>query len=189
LGRAYLLKAIAERGGRRTEYGGQRKGLTKAADFLDQAVDGLRESGDQDMLSMALLRRAELFRYQQSCDKAWADLEEAREIAERGEMNLYMADYHLEAARVCLAEGERIEEAREHYEEAAKQVEDMGYHRRDPEVLLIQAELELNEGNKKQAKETLKTAERRINEMGCHRWDREVERLKELLERRRHSTY
>jgi len=51
------------------------------------------------------------------------------------------------------------------------------------------AELELNEGNKKQATETLKTAERRINEMGCHRWDREVERLKELLDRRRHSTY
>jgi DNA anti-recombination protein RmuC len=119
-------------------------------------------------------------------------LEEAKEIAERGKMNLYMADYHLEAARLCLAESEndeyrvsntefqmtKLKEARIHCEEAAKRVKDMGYHRRDPEVLLIQAEIELTEGNKKQAKEMLKTAERRINEMGCHRWDIELERLK-----------
>jgi len=97
----------------------------------------------------------------------------------------------LEAARLCLAESEKdeyrisntecrmtkLKEARTHCEEAAKRVKDMGYHRRDPEVLLIQAEIEIDEGNK-QAKETLKTAERRINEMGCHRWDIELERLR-----------
>jgi len=86
-------------------------------------------------------------------------------------MNLWLSDYHVESAQFCLAQGGRLKEAREHYEEAAKRVKDMGYHRRDPEVLLIQAKLELTEGNKKQSKETLKTSERWINEMGCHRWD------------------
>jgi len=177
LGRAYLIQTSLEK----------TNNYTQAADFLNQAVDGLRESGSQDDIPRGLLARAELFRYQQSYEKAWADLEETKEIAERGQMNLYIADYRLEAARVCLAEGNREAEGREHYEEAAKRVDNMGYHRRDPEILLIQAELELNEGNKKQAKETLKTAERRINEMGCHRWDREVERLRGLIDRRRNG--
>jgi len=106
----------------------------------------------------------------------------AKEIAERGQTNLYLADYRLEAARLCLAE-EKTPEARGHYEEAAKRVEDMGYHRRDPEVMLIQAELEFAEGKKAAAKKTLKAAERRINKMGCRRWDIEVERLKELLKK------
>ena len=92
-------------------------------------------------------------------------------------MNLWLVDYHLEAARLCLAEGNREAEARQHYEEAAKQVRDMGYHRRDPEVLLIRAELEIQEGKKGAAKKTLKAAEKRINEMGCHRWDIELERI------------
>jgi len=185
LGRAYLTQASPEK---TSDY-------TQAADFLNQAVDGLREAGTQHHLPQGLLARAELHRYQRSWAKAWADLEEAKEIAERGQMNLYLADYHLEAARLCLAEREQSEhpmsntewrmmklnEARQHLKEARERIETMGYHRRAPEVLLIQAELEINEGNKKQAKETLKTAERRINEMGCHRWDREVKSLQSKL--------
>ena len=183
LGRAYMLEAVAESKGSTKDYGRLSKRFEKAEDYLNKAVDGLRESGDQDILSMALMRRAELYRYQQSWENAWVDLEEAREIAERGQMNLYMADYHLEAARLCLTEGNKETEAREHYEEAAKRIKDMGYHRRDPELLLIQAELEINEGDKKSARHTLENAKKRIDEMGCHRWDVEVERLKELLKK------
>lgn len=173
LGRAYLVQAVVEKTG---DY-------TKHKDFLNQAVEGLREAGTQDHLPRGLFSRAELFRYHKSWDKVWADLEEAKEIAERGQMNLFLADYHLEAAQVCLAQGERLEEAREHYEEAKKRVDDMGYHRRDPEVLLIQAELEIVEGDKRQATETLEKANKLIDEMGCHRWDVEVERLKDLLKK------
>ena len=181
LGRAYLLEAVAQSRGQTTDDGGLKKGLEKAEDFLNQAIDGLREAGQQQYLPLGLFARVELYRYQQSWESAWRDLEEAREIVERGQMNLYMADYHLEAARLCLAEGNHEAEAHEHYEEAAKRVNDMGYHRRDPEVLLIRAELEIVEAKKQAAKKILKKAEERIKEMGCHRWDIEVERLKESV--------
>lgn len=175
LGRAYLLEAIEGPSSL------LKAGLSKAEDFLNHTVDGLRETGQQLYLPFGLFARAELYRYQRSWKKAWADLEETKEIAERGQMNLYLADYHLEAARLCLAECKREDEAREHYEKAAKRIESMGYHRRDPEVLLIQAELEIVEGKKVAAKKTLKAAERRVGEMGCHRWDIEAERLKNSI--------
>ena len=53
----------------------------------------------------------------------------------------------------------------------------MGYHRRDPEVLLIEAEVLTLEAKKEEAKKRLDTAKARIDEMGCHRWDSEVERI------------
>ena len=171
LGRAYLVQVIVEKTGN----------YTNATDFLNQAVDGLREASHQEFIVRGLLARAELFRYQQSWEKAWADLQEAKEITERGQMNLYMADYHLEAARLCLAEGKKIKEAYEHYKEARERVDKMGYHRRDPELLLIQAELELIDGDKKHAQETLVKAKKLIDKMGCHRWDIEVERLQHKL--------
>jgi tetratricopeptide (TPR) repeat protein len=186
LGRAYLLETVFE--GRR-EKGEGRTGewelevasLAKAADFLNQAVDGLREAGTQHRIPRSFLARAEMYRYQREFGKAWGDLEEAEEIAERGEMNLYMADFHLEAAKLCLAEGRKEKEAREHWTEARERVEKMGYHRRDPEVMLIEAELELAEGNKTKAKQTLKKAKECIDKMGCHRWDIEVEILKDRM--------
>jgi hypothetical protein len=65
--------------------------------------------------------------------EAWRDLEEAREIAQRGEMKLLLADYHLESSRVCLDEG-RKEDAKGHYGEAKRLIEECGYHRRDKEL-------------------------------------------------------
>ena len=204
LGRAYMLEVLSQgkskkvKGkGKSTKEKGEGKrqkaegkisrwevkaaSLAKAEDFLIKSVDDFRKARIQYYLVLGLLAREELNRYKRDFDKAWGDLEETKEISERGQMNLYMADYHLEAARVCLAQGGKEKEAREHYEEASKRVEDMGYHRRDPEVLLIQAELEINEGDKKkQAKETLEKAKKQIEEMGCHRWDGEVRRLEKL---------
>jgi hypothetical protein len=60
-------------------------------------------------------------------------LNEAREIAELGDMKLHLVDYHLEARRVCSAEG-KSDEAKEHFETAKKMIEETGYHRRDEEV-------------------------------------------------------
>ncbi|MFC1508813.1 NACHT domain-containing protein, partial [Candidatus Omnitrophota bacterium] len=104
-----------------------------AADYLNRAVDGLREAGYQYYIPQGLLARASLYRIQNDLTKARTDLDEAREIAERGGMRLYLADYHLEAARLCLAEGDR-EMTREHRETAKEMIDEMGYHRRDGEV-------------------------------------------------------
>jgi tetratricopeptide (TPR) repeat protein len=131
LGRAALLQAQAE--GPAT--------LPKAERCLDQAVQGLREAGQQDDLPRGLLARAELHRFKRDGTAAWRDLDEAREIAERGEMRLHLADYHLESARLSLAEGNK-DQACEHFAIAKQMVEEMGYGRRIPEL----ADLEKQHG-------------------------------------------
>ena len=130
LGRAYMLEAVAEKSG----------DFSKARDWLIQAVDSLRKAGTQDHLPRGLLARAQLYHYMKQFGKARADLDEVLEIAEQGQMNLYLADYHLESARLCLAEGNK-EKARQHYKEAKEKVNEMGYHRRDPELKELQAQL------------------------------------------------
>ena len=142
-----------------------KEGLKEAKRWLDEAVDGLRESGEQIWLAKGLLARAGYYRVTGDYKRALVDLEEAREIAERGEMKLFLADYHLESSRVCLEEGagspteepkqpgsppktcgdlrfatrghpanDMRVEAKRHYEEAKRLIEECGYHRRDKEL-------------------------------------------------------
>jgi hypothetical protein len=146
LGRAFLLlvlsnaegQALAETTVRTVGESGQY--FDQARAYLNQAVAGFRESGDQDFLCRGLLERAACYRSQNEFALAWADLEEAREIAERGEMKLHLADYHLEASRLQVASG-KLQEAKEHLDIAAKMIEDMGYGRRRPEVEELRKQL------------------------------------------------
>ena len=147
---------------------------------LDSAVSGMRDAARRDEIATSLLVRGSFYRKIEKLEEAKRDLDEACKIVTLCGMRLYQADCCLQYARLCLAQGGKLKEAREHLEEAAKRVVDMDYHRRDPEVLLIQAELEIVESNKKSARETLEKAKERIDEMGCHRWDVEVERIENL---------
>ena len=138
LGRAHFLQALRQGSGQAVEDGGDpsielRTSFTKAFKYLNQAVKGLRESGQQDELPRGLLARAALYRTLENLDVAWEDLTEAQELAKRGEMGLHLADYHLEACRLCLAEGKQ-EEAKKHQEIADEMIERMGYGRRKSEV-------------------------------------------------------
>ena len=97
-------------------------------------------------LPRGLFARAACYRAQNEFALAEADLEEAREIAERGEMKLHLADYHLEACRLCLAQSEqgaksKRQEAKEHLATASAMIEKMGYGRRKPEVEELQEQL------------------------------------------------
>ena len=87
-----------------------------------------------------MLARAEYYRVTGDLDKAGKDLEEAFTIASRGGMGLYLADCHLEYARLALARGEK-EDAREHWGTAKDSIEKMGYHRRDKEVEELEKQL------------------------------------------------
>ncbi len=78
--------------------------------------------------------------------------------------------------RVEMGGDEILVEGRKYFEEARSAIEEIGYHRRGPEVLLIEAEVLTLEGKKRLGK-----AKARIDEMGCHRWDSEVERIKTVL--------
>jgi len=132
--------------------------FTEAENHLNQAVDGLREAGEQDPLPWGLFARATLSRHQKDFLKSWADLDEAREIAVYGQMKLHLTDYHLGACRnikaqlaltkESLSEFEIIENGetlrlskeemqarfREHFQEAERLIKETGYHRRDGEL-------------------------------------------------------
>ncbi len=94
LGRAWMM--AAEKDGNRDFH--------RAAAYLDRAVEGLREYGSQQHLPRGFLARAACYRLQGLFTRAREDLQEAKEIAEQGEMKLHLVDYHLEAGRLCLAE-------------------------------------------------------------------------------------
>ncbi len=132
LGRASLLQALHEGTG----------DLSKAAEHLNHAVDGLRRAGTQHELPHGLLARAELYIVQKSFDKAKRDLDEAMTIAERGEMGLYKADCCIGYARLYLAAGDK-EKARGELAAAKEMIEKMGYHRRDGEVKEMEERLKL----------------------------------------------
>jgi len=130
LGRAHLLQALQEGS----------EDFTQASYHLNQAVDGLRQAGTQHYIPRSLLARAELYRVHGAFEKAQRDLDEAMNIAERGEMGLHQANCHLEYARLYLAMGEK-EKAREHLANAKEMIGKMGYHRRDGEVKELEAML------------------------------------------------
>lgn len=127
LGRAWMMRA---QNADESEESDAAKAWERAKGFLDRAVTGLREAGQLQYLAPGLLVRAAYYRLRTNFPNAWADLAEAREIAESGSMGLFMCDYHLEAGRLCREEGKE-KEAREHIETAERMSKEMGYHRRD----------------------------------------------------------
>jgi tetratricopeptide (TPR) repeat protein len=123
LGRARLMQILAENTG----------DFTKAMDYLHQAVAGLRKSGYQDNLPRGLFARAEGYRHMKDFNAAREDLQEALEIAQQGGMNLFLADYHLEAGKLCFAQGKKTD-ARKHFNTAKEMMVEMGYGRKLKEV-------------------------------------------------------
>ncbi len=112
---------------------GDDRRFEEAEQHLERAVQGLRESGQQDYLALGLLIKADMRRVTPDLGGARRDLDEAMTIAERGGMRRHEADCHLGYARLELAEGNQ-EKARGHLDRAKSMIDDMGYHRRDPEV-------------------------------------------------------
>ncbi len=131
LGKAYLLEAMED----------------KTQDFgvaerrLDQAIESLRKTKDQDSIARGLLACTVLFRVLNDLSKAWSHLEEVREIAELGSMRLHLADYHLEACRLSLAQT-KPEKASQHFQKAKAMIDEIGYHRRDSDLEKLSAEME-----------------------------------------------
>ena len=167
---------------------------------MEKAVQGFRKSGRKNYLPHGLLARAALFRVQKIFLNAWYDLQEVREIAEWGNMKLYLTDYNLEAARlisdqqsannsqfieqgreVTLSRDEMVDRLKMHVEQAAELVQETGYHRRDPEVEMGSTSLFLAQGDQVKAREHLAKAKGLLDKMGTRCWDFEVRRLEQLL--------
>jgi hypothetical protein len=93
---------------------------------LRAAMDGLRAAGQQDYLPRGFLTRAWLRQRDGDEPGALADLDEAKEIAERGGMKLHLADMYLHRARLF--------RDREALAEARRLIEACGYGRRREEL-------------------------------------------------------
>ena len=130
LGRAHLLQIQHE----------ESNDFTQAETNLNEAVEDMRRAGAQEFIVRGLLARAELHRVRNALPKSKHDLDEAMTIAERGGMKLHMADCHLEYARLYLAMDKK-EDARENLETAKEMIEEMGYHRRDVDVVELEDKL------------------------------------------------
>ncbi len=117
MGRAHLLQMLEE----------ETDDFSLAEDYLNQAVEGLREAGQQQYLPLGLLAGITLNRVLKNFNNAWADLKEAREIAEQGSMGIYLADYHLETVRLHLAQ-DQPQRASENFVKAKTMIEEMGCH-------------------------------------------------------------
>jgi tetratricopeptide (TPR) repeat protein len=72
--------------------------------WLEQAVAGLCAAGQQDHLPSGLLARAALHRHTRDFARARQDLQEVFDIADGSGMRLHLTDYHLEMARLLVAE-------------------------------------------------------------------------------------
>lgn len=107
--------------------------LVEAKKWLDAAVDEFRKAGQQQYIPCGLFARAEMYRVVGDCEKARWDVDEAREIAERSQMGLWIVDALLEEGRIYRAEG-NVEKAKECGEIAKELIEKTGYHRRDGEA-------------------------------------------------------
>lgn len=89
-------------------------------------------------------RPCRLFAHQSAILVAATDLAETLDIAARGEMRLHLTDYHLETARLALAQladGDTTlrTEAEDHYTKAAALVKATGYNRRLKELAALRA--------------------------------------------------
>lgn len=177
--------------------------MREAGEYLNLAVDGLRKAGTQDHLPQGFLSRSGFFRIKGDFTKAIRDLEEAWEISTRGGMKLWICDIHIESCRFLLSvikannleilkdiapespfaafndSTDPLKAAKSHIEEASKIIEEIGNHRRDAEILLETAHLQIMEGKKAEAKKTLHSARKTIDESGLHSWDVEYKKLSE----------
>jgi tetratricopeptide (TPR) repeat protein len=110
--------------------------LDPAVEHLDAAVDGLRESGNQDDVPRGLLARAALRRVSGDAAGAARDLGDAQELADRCGMKLFQVDCLIEQA--CQLIADREDKARECVAQAKALIESTGYHRRDPEIQYLE---------------------------------------------------
>jgi tetratricopeptide (TPR) repeat protein len=99
---------------------------------IDDAVNGLRKSGDQTRIPAAFLTRAWMRAVQGRTSEARSDLDEAKQIAERGPMRLHLADVHLHKARLFFRDD--LDAACEDLRQARVLIEKCGYLRRMPEL-------------------------------------------------------
>ena len=110
-------------------------GTTPNPDIADSAVDTLRQAGQQDYLVSGLLTRAWSRAVALGADAAVDDLNEAWEIAERGDMRLHQAGIYLHRAHLChTLTPYPWDNPTTDLDHAARLINDCGYQHRTPHL-------------------------------------------------------
>ncbi|NGZ27988.1 MAG: hypothetical protein G8345_13995, partial [Magnetococcales bacterium] len=115
--------------------------LAEGASQLRAAVADMRRAGSYDDLPWLLLSHAGVLHRLGDLAQAKTQLAQAMEMAERGEMVLYLAEGYLLTGEMALDEGRR-EEARAAHQQAKTLMEEMGYLRCQGELLLLEGRIE-----------------------------------------------
>lgn len=161
LGQAHLQQAVEE-APQNLPLSSEKQ--VQVANWLDQAVMGLRAAGYQEYLPLGLLARATLFRHTHNFICARQDLQEVFNIAEPSGMRLHLTDYHLEMARLLMEEFKALTPSsdtpkfpanspalestlilQDHINQARTLITATGYHRRDAELAELEAESRFRE--------------------------------------------
>ncbi len=105
----------------------------EAAALLDDALTALRKANHGDYIPIGYLARAAFNIDRGNLQAAETDLNEARHIAERGEMKRHLTYIALAEARLAEARNQP-DRAAQHYAEARRLIEETGYNRRLPDL-------------------------------------------------------
>ncbi|NGZ27679.1 MAG: TIR domain-containing protein [Magnetococcales bacterium] len=114
---------------------------TEGASQVQSAVADMRQASMYHYLPWLLLSLAGVLHRLGELEQAKTQLAQAMEIAERGEMVLYLAEGHLLTGLIAVDEGRR-EEARAAHQQAKSMIEEMGYLRVQGELLLLEGRIE-----------------------------------------------
>lgn len=107
---------------------------TKNKEYCNTATHLCRQSNQMQYVLLSLLARATLYRHTRDFARARADLQEVFDIADGSGMRLHLTDYHLEMARLLVAEELGDEGIHYHLTAAKRLINETGYHRRDKEL-------------------------------------------------------
>jgi tetratricopeptide (TPR) repeat protein len=132
---SYLYLGYAEMLGTRSDC---TRGLAEAQKHFDRALNDLQQTEWQDLAIRGLLARAQLKRITRQFQDAELDLKNAISIATRSGTRLRLADCHLAYAQLLMVWGGQAG-ANGHLSQAKRMIEGMNYHRRDKEVLELEA--------------------------------------------------
>jgi hypothetical protein len=144
--------------------------------FFDQAISQLLKAASSDYIPCGYLERAAHLRRIGHFELAAADLNEVLDLARRGGMKLFLADYRLESARLALAQIHGAPP--ETRISLALQPDTIGPADQEPRITTLSSD---EQTHLRRALNDTNVADSLIAETGYHRRDRELSDLKRRI--------
>ena len=141
----------------------------ESKEYFRKAFESIRNVNHQWLMPEALLGRAEYYNLSGKHVQAEDDLRETKALADRDGLKLYEVDCQIGLAKLSLHRKE-LTQAREQLNAVETEVANMGYHRRDIQIVLLQAKLSQMEGNHDYSAKQLSMAKVKAESSGGYQW-------------------